>query len=840
MFAALLFFLSHQSAEGDTIYAANTADNTIVAQTLPAAFGTNTLLSFPAALAFDRAGNLYVANTISGTIVKFDTNGVGSLFASSSLARISSLAFDKADNLYVASEDDNRIWKFATNGVGSVFATNSFVLTNKTGYVYTGASHLAFDRAGNLYCATDPQSGYPDFSWGAYTNYLIVKFTTNGSVSVFATNAGTSFWGSQLAIDSAGNAYTDFHDVSGSSIVKFSTNGIRSVFVTNVITPAGMAFDSADNLYVAQPVFVATNQYRGNRYQIEKFAPSGIRSLYADAGAQSRAELENLVHSENLAGGISQPSGVNTAIAVQEFGLAFDPAHRLYAIRNDGMIGSFSTNGVFLPFVSPTFFGPYGMAFDQEGNLFVANYYGNTVAKVAPDGVSSVFATDSGDDSLLNHPIATAVDSVGNIYVANFSGNSITKFTTNGVGSLFATNGLSLPSSLAFDRDDNLFVANRGANNIMKFTPDGVGSLFANTRGSPTGLVFDRSGKLYVANYTTLLDPKNTSIEVFTTNGVGSIFTTNNLEGPFALAFDRAGSLYAANFNSGTIIKLQTNGFSSAVAFFDSITGLAFDRADNLYVADLDVNSFGASGNSVIRMSLPRIFASTGLNQPTGLALDRMGNLYAANSGNNSIVRFATNGVLSAFANSGLDSPYGLVFDRAGNLYAANSGDNSIARFDTNGVASVFATNGLKQPYGLAFDRSGNLYAANHGSSTIERFTANSVASVFADTGANGSAGLAFNTAGNLLVANSDDSVVRTFSTNGVLITYGSSAGGMALSQSPFGEALDSSGNVYVARYMNGTIEALSGGAFAGALNDTLSAGATFIAIWPGSSLVNP
>ena len=68
------------------------------------------------------------------------------------------------------------------------------------------------------------------------------------------------------------------------------------------------------------------------------------------------------------------------------------------------------------------------------------------------------------------------------------------KFTPGGVGSVFASTGLSTPTGLAFDASDNLYVANFGNSTIAKFTPGGVGSVFANTGLlNPVNLAFDNT-----------------------------------------------------------------------------------------------------------------------------------------------------------------------------------------------------------------------------------------------------------------------------------------------------------------------------------------------------------
>ncbi len=66
---------------------------------------------------------------------------------------------------------------------------------------------------------------------------------------------------------------------------------------------------------------------------------------------------------------------------------------------------------------------PYALAFDNSGDLFVANSNGITVSEFAPGGT-----TPSATLSHVNGPLALAFDGNSNLYVANYSGNSISKF----------------------------------------------------------------------------------------------------------------------------------------------------------------------------------------------------------------------------------------------------------------------------------------------------------------------------------------------------------------------------------------------------------------------------
>jgi sugar lactone lactonase YvrE len=141
------------------------------------------------------------------------------------------------------------------------------------------------------------------------------------------------------------------------------------------------------------------------------------------------------------------------------------------------------------------FHGPYGLAFDSTGNLYVANFNDSTVSKVTLGGTVTTFVS-----SQLNGPGGLAFDSTGNLYVANFRNSTVSKVTPGGTVSLFAS-GFANPAGLAFDSTGNLYVTNYNANTVSEVTPGGTVSLFASGFNAPFGLAFDSTGNLYVANY---------------------------------------------------------------------------------------------------------------------------------------------------------------------------------------------------------------------------------------------------------------------------------------------------------------------------------------------------
>src|SRR5262249_20354555 len=71
---------------------------------------------------------------------------------------------------------------------------------------------------------------------------------------------------------------------------------------------------------------------------------------------------------------------------------------------------------------------PNGLAFDTQGNLYVANYGNGTVSKVDPaDDPPSTFVSG------LSGPVGLAFDGKGNLYVSDFDSNSLSRLSLGSV-----------------------------------------------------------------------------------------------------------------------------------------------------------------------------------------------------------------------------------------------------------------------------------------------------------------------------------------------------------------------------------------------------------------------
>ena len=313
------------------------------------------------------------------------------------------------------------------------------------------------------------------------------------------------------------------------------------------------------------------------------------------------------------------------------------------------------------------------------------------------------------------------------------------------------------------------------------------------------------------------------------------IFVTSVAGVGLGLSADRL--LAAASYEAYTFTHFAgslggpgyTDGTNSA-ARFSSVSGVAVDSSGNLYVADTyndtirKVTPAGVvttlAGVAGVQGSADGTGSAARFNSPSGVAVDSSGNIYVADSGNDTIRMITPAGVVTTLAGS------------AGQAGSVN-GTNSAARFNT--------------PSGVTVDSSGTLYVADTGNNMIRSITAAGEVATLAGSGIAGSAngtnssarfnapsGVAVDSSGNVYVADTDNDTIRKVTPDGVVTTLAGSAGkagsangtnSVARFNTPFGVAVDSSGNIYVADTDNDTIRKITP---AGAVTTLAGKAATF------------
>jgi sugar lactone lactonase YvrE len=230
---------------------------------------------------------------------------------------------------------------------------------------------------------------------------------------------------------------------------------------------------------------------------------------------------------------------------------------------------------------------------------------------------------------------------------------------------------------------------------VLRILPSGGTTpiTFAQGLPNPKGLVFDGSGRLYVA------DASAGSITLFTLpDGTAGTYTTG-LSSPVGVALDVLGNLYVGESGSGNISKFARDGTKTSFASgLGAPSGLAFDNSGNLFVADFA----GGVIYQITPVGTKTTFA-TGLGAPAGLAFDSAGNLFEADSSTGSILKFAPNGTKTTFA-TGLSRPYGLAFEASGDLIVSDNGNGSTFRFTPAAVRTTVFNSNFNTPQFVAIE----------------------------------------------------------------------------------------------------------------------------------------
>ncbi len=281
---------------------------------------------------------------------------------------------------------------------------------------------------------------------------------------------------------------------------------------------------------------------------------------------------------------------------------------------------------------------PHALAFDDNGNLFVANNGNGTVSEFAP-GSTTPKATLSG----LKNPGALAFDDKGDLFVANCgiasNATTVSEFAPGSTTPKATLKGLGFPAALAFDGSGNLFVANLIGNTVSEFAP-GSTTPTATLSGlvHPDALAFDASGNLFVANYGN--NGAGTTVSELAPGSTTPTATLSGLNGPDALAFDASGNLFVANSLDGTVSEFAP-GSTTPMATLTELyfpDALAFDASGNLFVANKGQQGGGPTVSELAPGSTTPTATLTGLIGPDALAFDASGDLFVANDDGGSTV----------------------------------------------------------------------------------------------------------------------------------------------------------------------------------------------------------
>ena len=159
------------------------------------------------AIAFDRAGQMYVSSRFDGAVYKVASNGTMSTYAEG-MGIATGIAFDHLENLYVGDRSGT-VFKIARDRQIFVFATLEPSVS---------AYHLAFGPKGDLFVTGPTTSSFDS----------VYKIDPHGQVTVFYRGMGRP---QGLAFDKDGNLYVAASLGGQRGIVRIAPNGSPSLAV---------------------------------------------------------------------------------------------------------------------------------------------------------------------------------------------------------------------------------------------------------------------------------------------------------------------------------------------------------------------------------------------------------------------------------------------------------------------------------------------------------------------------------------------------------------------------------------------------------------------------------
>jgi sugar lactone lactonase YvrE len=299
---------------------------------------------------------------------------------------------------------------------------------------------------------------------------------------------------------------------------------------------------------------------------------------------------------------------------------------------------------------------------------------------------------------------ALAFDNSGNLYVANGLSTTVSEFApgaTTPTSSLDGSPEMYLPESLAVDAQGDVWVGtSTDHGSVTEFSPGFPEPvLYLNSVGNPRALAVNQNGDLFIA-----ISSTNTVEEVLAGSNDTKVFhgaPGATLGGPRALALHQ-GTLFVANYNSGTVSEFLPGGTTPGSATptntlkvnhgMSEPDALAVDAAGDLFVADIEN---GTVSEFAPQATKPRQIL-TGFEAPDALAIDASGDLYVADRGAGTVSEFAHGGTVPSAVFRGLFSPKALALDSNGDLFVTSG--NSVIEFPPLGAYTASVTIRSSQP----------------------------------------------------------------------------------------------------------------------------------------------
>jgi len=223
---------------------------------------------------------------------------------------------------------------------------------------------------------------------------------------------------------------------------------------------------------------------------------------------------------------------------------------------------------------------PYGAAYLPDGTLFVTEFNGDRVSRIAADGSAKAFGQKGGASNGVIGPQYAAVDEEGYLYVVDFGNARVVKFDDQGVfvlsfglkSSYSEFPGFLSPTGICV-LEGVVYVADSIAKSIFKFDKSGnyIGALANGELHLPEGISSWKGGhSLLVADTDRIV-----SVDL-RTETVSELYRAPSRKARFVgAAPDYNGNLVACDFDASTISVLSdvsslASGYDVEIQSIDS------------------------------------------------------------------------------------------------------------------------------------------------------------------------------------------------------------------------------------------------------------------------------
>jgi NHL repeat len=625
----------------------------------------------PVGVTADTLGNVYVADTTDYLIRQIDASGnihtaAGNahqcqdptalcgdrqIAQAAQLASPTAVATDKAGNIYIADTGDNRI-RVVNVGKVSVKIAGKWIAA---GVINTIAGNGTPCSSPTLPCG----DGGP-----------AISANLNGPNGVAVDKAGNVYIADsgdrRIRIVNAAGVISAYAGTGVNCVVSTGCGDGGPATSATLSSPWQISLDTAGDLFISDPPESRIREVLANG-TMASYAGTGVRGFAGNGGLALSAQL-------NAPHGVWADASGNIIIGDtgNQLVRAINPTTQFISSFAGGGLGDspVATSGI-LAGDRATAVDTVGNVYiaDTANNRIRKITVGGAISTVAGTGI----ATYSGDGGLataatLSGPEGVGVDANGNIFIAD-TGNLVVRevnistgiiTTVAGTGKSCPPQGacgdggaatsatFTFPTTVEVDNTGAFYIADQRANRVRWVDTTGVIHPFAGTGAACT-------------------NPANGQC------GDGGPATQALLYGPFSALPDNAGNVYIADTFDNRVRKVDSAGIIHAYAFngngivwgpnkgaalqfaFNTPQDLAIDAGGSLYVAGsglfytIERIDALSPGNLTVAISGktgdPKYYGFSGDGGPAigaelnnfGASIDGSGHLFVADGGNNRV-----------------------------------------------------------------------------------------------------------------------------------------------------------------------------------------------------------